>query len=311
MTVRSRPLAAGVVVVAALLGGTVSPSVADVPRLSNVGAYGYFASVGLFGGAPNTSGPSPSVILPTDAAQTAVPLTSVVPSAKAQFGPAKLLESGEAKVSIDGTPGASGSVTASASVNGTNDAPLPLLYKNVTSTCTTKGSEVTGSTKLAGDLAVSTFTAPDPREGDPKDVVPFPANPAPNTERTGELSNVGDHFRVVLNEQIRDGDFLTVNGIHMYLLGPIAVGDLVIAQSRCRAGATLPGAATSAPPSVATTVPASVATPAPSAPAPVPTAAKSSANAVLPVTIGGMVLLGGIGGITLRRRRRGGSGPPW
>jgi hypothetical protein len=295
----ARGLVVAALVASALVAGGGAPSAADVPSLTNVGAYGYFASVSLFGGPANTSGPSPTVILPPDGAKPAAPLTTVIPSAKAQFGPATLLDSGEAKVSIDGTPGPNGSVTSTASVTGVADPPLPLLYRKVTSTCTTKGSEVTGSTTLAGDLAVSTYKAPDPRDGDPRDVVPMPANPQPNTERSGELTNVGDQFRVVFNEQIRDGAFLTVNAIHMYLLGPLAKGDLVIAQTRCRAGATLPGDAASTP----TSVPASVAPP-----SPVP-AADTSSNAALPLTVGGVVLAAGVAGVALRRRS--GNRPPW
>ena len=297
---------AGPVIVALALAGAGSPSAADVPKLSTVGAYGYFASVSLFGGPPSNSGPSPTVTLPPEG--SGGPVTTLVPSARAQFGPATILESREAKVSIEAAPGPSGSYASTATVTGVDEPPLPLLYEKVTSTCTARGSELTGSTSLAGQLALSVYTAPDPREGEPKDSIPMPPNPAPNTERTGELTNIGDRFRVVFNEQIRDGELLTVNAIHMYMLGPIAVGDLVIAQSRCRAGVT----PSLGDPSPAPAQAEAAALPAPSiAPAPSAGSGPSSSNVPL-VAIGGAVLALGAGGAALALRRKGGSRrTPW
>ena len=43
-----------------------------------------------------------------------------------------------------------------------------------------------------------------------------------------------DTFRYVFNEQIRNADgSITVNAAHQYVLGPTAVGELIIVQSRC------------------------------------------------------------------------------
>ena len=290
------------------IAGFAAPSAADVPKLSTVGAYGYFASVSLFGGPPNNSGPSPTVTLPAEG--SGGPVTTVVPSVRAQFGPATIIESREAKLTIEAASGPAGSYVSTASVTGVDEPPLPLLYEKVTSTCTARGSELTGSTSLAGQLALSTYKAPDPRDGEPKDTVPMPPSPAPNTEHTGELTNIGDRFRVVFNEQIRDGEFLTVNAIHMYMLGPIAVGDLVVAQSRCRAGVT----ASLGAPATPTTAPVSTAAPRVEASiAPSPTAdSEASSSNVLPLAIGGAVLALGAGGAALARRRRGGSRrTPW
>ncbi len=307
-TKRSRVVAALLVMAGAAVSGTSGPSGADVPKLSNVGAYGYYASVSLFGGPANTSGPSPTVTLPSDGLRS--PVTSVVPSAKAQFGPATILEAGQVKVSIEGTPGPGASLTTSASLAGINEPPLPLLYERVTSTCTARGSELSGSTTLAGQLALSTHVAPDPREGEPKDVVPLPASPPPNTERTGALTHIGDRFRVVFNEQIREGEFLTVNAIHMYLLGPIATGDLVIAQSRCRAGAPVPSSppTTLAPATVATTAPAVSGTPLSETPV---ADSDESSGYVVPIALGGLVVMLGAGAIVLRRRRASTRRTPW
>jgi hypothetical protein len=76
-----------------------------------------------------------------------------------------------------------------------------------------------------------------------------PANPPVNYTKTGTIDHVGDSFRVVYNEQITAADgSITVNAVHMSLLGPTAVGDLVIAQSRCgrSAGGAGGGGATTA-----------------------------------------------------------------
>jgi hypothetical protein len=139
----------------------------------------------------------------------------------------------------------------------------------------------------------------------------MPPNPAPNTEHTGEITNIGDKFRVVFNEQIREGEFLTVNAIHMYMLGPIAVGDLVIAQTRCRAGVTASLGEPAAAPTSA--IPATTAAPATSVPPSVPADRGPSSSNVLPVAIGGGVLALGAGGAAaLARRRKGGSRrTPW
>ncbi|HEV8115693.1 MAG TPA: choice-of-anchor P family protein, partial [Acidimicrobiales bacterium] len=64
-------------------------------------------------------------------------------------------------------------------------------------------------------------------------VVPVPADPAPNTVIEGKLEGIGDSFRLVFNEQIVEDGAITVNAAHQILLGPTAVGDLVIGQSRC------------------------------------------------------------------------------
>lgn len=299
---RSLAPLAGLMVFGSALSSAQNPAAAQVPKLADNGAFGYFASVSLFGGPPNRSGPAPSVTLPAEGARA--PVTAVAPTGKAQFGPAVLVSSGEQRLSTQGTLGPGGTVTSTASITGTPDGPTPLLFEKVTSTCTAKGSELVGSTTLAGQLATSIYVAPDPREGEPKDLVPFPPNPAPNTERTGEVNNIGDRFRVVYNEQTRDGGVLTVNAVHLYLLGPVAMGDLVLAQSRCGAGVTAgpPGSSVPAAPdaTVATTT-------APAAGPPLSAAAAEgggSSTTVIPVVVGASVVALSGGGVLLRRRRK-------
>jgi hypothetical protein len=144
--------------------------------------------------------------------------------ATAQYGPAKLFSgqypnaandptqsatsppSGPLSVSTVGTTGPSGSVTSTASVTqGTQGTADPNQPRGI------------GPGPIVADAVSSTCTA----------------------------SNVGDNFKVVYNEQIPGADgSITVNAVHMSLLGPTAVGDLIIAQSVCGRGATTGGATT-------------------------------------------------------------------
>jgi hypothetical protein len=78
-------------------------------------------------------------------------------------------------------------------------------------------------------------TSTDQQTGDPATVVNFPPDrdPAPNTVYNGTLNQVGDSWRIVFNEQVFTPDAVTVNAVHMYLLGPAAVGDMIVGQSHC------------------------------------------------------------------------------
>ena len=193
------------------------------------GAYGFFASVSLFGGPPATRGPTPTVTLP--AAGSATPVTGTAASGDGKFGPATIFSSGRLDVSTQGTPG--GSVTSSATVANVNTSGQEVLTAaTVASTCTASATGATGSATFTGGTVRTSEGNPDV-DGDDTDVT-VPSNPAPNTTYTGTIEAVGDTFRYVLNEQVRSADgTLTVNAAHMYLLGPTAVGDLIIGQSRC------------------------------------------------------------------------------
>jgi hypothetical protein len=193
------------------------------------GAYGHFISLSLFGGAPGTRGPAPSVTLPEGGSAT--PVTASAPSADARFGPAILFTSGLLEVSTQGTPG--GSVTSSARVNNLNTSEQEVLTAtSVSSTCTASSSGATGSTTISGGRLRTSEGNPD-ADGDDT-TVDVPQSPAPNTSFEGTIEAVGDTFRYVFNEQIRNADgSITVNAAHQYLLGPTAVGELIIGQSRC------------------------------------------------------------------------------
>ena len=202
------------------------------------GAFGYFTSVAIFGGAPAPRGPTPSVTLPTEGANP--PLTASEPSGRAAYGPAELFTSGRLEVSTQGTTGPSGSTTSSSSM--VDVGPGPFTARNLRSTCTASGAGQTASVSLTdGRITLSAGANPDDAADDT--VVQLPANPAPNTPYEGKIEAVGDSFRIVINEQQTSPSAITVNAVHMDLLGPTAVGELVIGQSRCATTATtFPGA---------------------------------------------------------------------
>jgi hypothetical protein len=217
-------------------------------------AFGFHATVSLFGGPANQVGPTPTVTLPPGGSAT--PITATEPSGSAQFGPAVIFQSGPLTVSTQGTTGPGGSVTSSADITGDPNGPGPFLYEGVHSECTVSESGVSGSTTITGGVVETSYN---PETQEPVTTEPVPVNPAPNLEITGTLDHVGDSFRIVFNEQIPSADGLTVNGAHLYLLGPTAVGDLIIAQSVCGVTATqtpttLPdGATTTTQPGATTT----------------------------------------------------------
>ena len=216
-------------------------------------ACGYFASIGLFGGPPNVRGcgqpsgapatnASPSVTLP--AAGSAEAITGSDPDgAMAEYGPAKIFSgqypsndpnavappSGPLSVSTQGVPG--GTVTSSAEVGTPRGVgPGPVIADAVRSTCSASASGVSGSTTITGGKLETKYDTSTQLATTTEDI---PANPGVNFTRTGTLDHIGDSYRVVYNEQITEGDSITVNAVHMFLLGPTAVGELVIGQSKC------------------------------------------------------------------------------
>jgi hypothetical protein len=222
------------------------------------GACGYFSSVGLFGGpqmlrgcgqasgAPAT-GASPSVTLP--AAGSATPITGAdADGATAEYGPAKIFSgrypsadenavappSGPISVSTQGVPG--GTVTSSAEVGTPRGVgPGPVIADAAKSTCSASGSGVSGTTTITNGTVETKYDVSTQLASATENV---PVNPPVGFTLTGTLDHIGDTFRVVYNEQITEGGAITVNAIHMFLLGPTAVGELVVGQSRCGFTAT-------------------------------------------------------------------------
>ncbi len=209
----------------ALVAAAAAPMVIPAGT-EGAGAYGFYASLGLFGGPPVPTGPTPKVALPAGGADPA--LTETVPTGKAQYGPAVLFESGEIKVSTQGT-----ATTSTSSASAADVGPSPFEASLASSTCSSTGGEVTGSSTITGGT-VRVSLGPDEDATETDDVlVPIPANPPPNTTFEGAIENVGDTFTVVVNEQERTETGIVVNAVHVKLPGPNGIGDLVIAQSRC------------------------------------------------------------------------------
>ena len=218
------------------VGGTTTTTGGTTGGTVSGGAFGFRVTVSLFGGPSATKGPEPTVTLP--AGGSATPVTGSAASGIAQFGPATLYTSDALTVSTQGTPG--GMVTSSAKATNINNSTVhkaqtgseSFFGDSVSSTCTSSSSGQTGSTNLLGARLVTSVGANFDSEADDV-IVQIPADPAPNATYEGQIENVGDKFRIVFNEQERSAGSITVNAVHLYLLGPIANGDLIIGQSRC------------------------------------------------------------------------------
>ena len=209
------------------------------------GACAYFTHISLFGGPAerrgcgqtvppgNAKSAGASVELPPDGSSFAVTAEDA-DGAVAQYGPAVLFggippagsmsapPSGAMAVSTKGIT----SVTSSASVQ--NVAAGPFTAASVRSTCSATKSGTKGSSSISKGVIVTDAN------GQSTANVKVPAKPPVNFTVKGKVSN-GDSFKLVFNEQkkARDGT-LTVIAVHMYLLGPTAKGDVVVAESHCR-----------------------------------------------------------------------------
>ena len=202
---------------------------------------------------------SPAVALPSAGGNLS---QTDADGARGQYGPATIFggiwpptvstgpPSGPITVASRGTTAGSGYVTSAADIVLYNPpppnapggvGPPPVEADEVHTTCTATETAINASTRIVnGVLTTSTHTGDDPNtaaveeSGDPKTWEPIPANPPVNYTRTGTIDNVGDSFRVVFNEQIRNPDgSITVSAYHMYLLGPFALGDLIVGSSTC------------------------------------------------------------------------------
>ncbi|HUR24363.1 MAG TPA: Ig-like domain-containing protein [Acidimicrobiales bacterium] len=219
----------------------VAPAPEGVQTVSG-GAFGFSTNVSLFAGPAEQRGPRPAVTLaPNGGDHSATDPDGDV----GQYGPAMIFEShGPLTVSTEGTTGSNGSSVASASVKDISDNDPFHAHApdgEASSTCTATEAGLSASSRIVnGRLVVHT----DP-DGNPTEEITFPPSwdPAPNTTYEGALDNVGDRWRIVFNEQIVSPDSITVNAVHLYLLGPIAVGDMVIGQSRCGVEVPDPNAA--------------------------------------------------------------------
>lgn len=239
-----RGLAALVVLAAA--GGTLLGL--GVPRVSAQDltltgkAYGYWADVSLFGGPSSARGPDPVVELAPDASDS--PQEASLDEAAAIFGPAVIFRAGQVDVRTEGTPNPGGSVTSYARAEADLDEeagdpklrPGPLLYDALESTCTADEDGFTVSVTVTNGVVETSY---DPVTQLVATSEPVPEHPEAGHAVEGTLDHIGDRYRIVYNEQIQNDDgTLTVNAAHMYLLGEIAVGDLIIGQTVCGTSAT-------------------------------------------------------------------------
>lgn len=303
--------------------GLGSSAGADVSTLRG-GAFGHYTKVGLFGGPAVPVGPLPDVRLPATGGDA--PLTAKEAAGSAVYGPAHIF-GGVWPADVDVAPpsgpitvttkGTAGKVTSSVDIvlrtprdrkSPGGFGPLPPTQGDeLHSTCTATDSGATGSTRFVNATMSKATTS----AGEPTEEEKIPDNPPVNYTRTGVLTNVGDRYKIVYNEQFVDPDgSITVNAVHMYLLGDIAVGESIIGQVRCSSH----GAAfADTPPSVAAPPDSSP----PGSASPVAGAQTTgdraqSGSSPLPVAVAAVVLVTGGGGALAwnRRRRRSSSMSP-
>jgi hypothetical protein len=272
---------------------SANPAGADVTAVRG-DAFGFMTHVGLFGGPQSTHGPRPRATLP--AGGSANPIVATAPDGeKGQYGPAVVFggiwpdeaptggPSGPITSRTEGTLGPNGSVTSSVDIVMHNPGrplapggigPGPLISQEVHSTCTANESGISGSVTFHGGIIETKYS---PETQLPVASEPIPTNPPAFHTREGTLDHVGDHYRIVLNEQFRNDDgSVTINAAHMYLLGPIAVGEMIVGQVTC--GVTGgPSAAAPAP------SPGAPAAPTPGAPAAATPSGQSPAPGAAPV----------------------------
>jgi hypothetical protein len=215
-------------------------------------AFGYHTNVGFNDEPPTVRGygqtippgtlqsASPSVECPDTG--TADPVVVTDPDgAIAMYGPRALFSgtwppeatapppSGPLTVDCEGTTGENGSASSWAGV--IDVGPGPFIADEVHSTCAAAETGSTGTTTILGGTLVTSTDA----DGKPVTTEPIPIQPDVNYTRTGTMDDVGDTYRIVLNEQIEDPftGALTVNAVHLYFLGPFTEGEVVIASSTC------------------------------------------------------------------------------
>lgn len=196
-----------------------APAQADVTSVSG-GAFGEYVNATPAGLANVTSGPLPTVTLPSTGGG---PFTNSALSACVPSPSCSILKTGVLSVSTQGaiSPSSSPGATSSASVANVDalaGTPAELTASAVSSQCSVTPNSASGSTTIVG----GSFG------GHSLDV-----NPPPNTTITV------DGQRLVLNEQTTTGgpgDFsMTVNAVHLYLGPPLfsSGSEIIISQSRC------------------------------------------------------------------------------
>jgi hypothetical protein len=210
---------------------------ADVTAVSG-DAYGYFTSVGFFGGGPTTKGPSPTATLP--AGGSASPITATAPTGSAAYGPTTVFTSGPIAISTQGTTGPAGSVTSATTIQSVDVSAL-FTAGGVSSSCTA-GRDLSGTTTVTGGTLQTDSGEDSDADGDytdpgehPPVTVALPGNPAPNTTYNGHIHIAAsqENFQFVFNEQVLTAGSITVNIAHERFLGPTAIGDAYFGHAAC------------------------------------------------------------------------------
>jgi hypothetical protein len=252
------------VVAAGLFGVGVTPAQAAVSRGY---ACGYWSNVSLFGGPYGSQGCPPqssgyataNSLSPAATWEYGVPKTVTDNNgAKATYGPAVMVSSpydpndnltntGQLSAKTSGTTTVSAQAKAIAvgpspfwtqtpssappyaepAKSASYDGTIGFVRANCSASSSTTKS---GSVKIKnGRVDVSTDA-----DGSPTKTVVVP-DPTPRNYRVDfTIDNVGDHGYIIFNERIKNADgSLTVNASHMYMQGPIALGEVIIGQVKC------------------------------------------------------------------------------
>lgn len=230
------------------LGGALFAMAGPAEASTIVGyACAYKVNLSLFGGPYGTEGCptqtstyasanslSPAVTLPSGGSSSLITSTDS-DGAQATYGPAIIF--GGQYDANDNVPNSgqlstttTGISTVQSYVNTGAVGPAPFYANSVFSRCTASASLKTTQVVLSGAVVETSTDA----NGYPLTQVNVPNSPTPNYTVAFELNNVGDHGIVVFNEKITNGDgSITINAVHMYMQGPIALGDMVIGQATC------------------------------------------------------------------------------
>ena len=211
-------------------------------------AYGYYTNVSLFGGPYDLRGYGQPGTAPAIAATPSVTLPSTGGSVSltdsdgsmAQYGPATIFgwwypatqtygSSGSQTVYTAGTISGSGSVLSRATVN--NAGPGPLVMPTIVTTCQASGSTTIGSVSVTNGYVETSYYV---NTQEPLTFQTIPSSPSQGYRINGTIDHVGDSFHIIFNEQTVNPDgSRTVIGAHMYLDGPTALGDMVVASATC------------------------------------------------------------------------------
>jgi hypothetical protein len=242
----TRAAMATLAVTIGLVGVEVSPAHAATAVRGS--AFGYYTNVSLFGGPYNLRGYGQPATAPAVAATPSVALPSTGGSVSltdadgsmAAYGPAVIFgwyntttqtygSSGSETVMAQGSTAGTGTVISRSTVN--NAGPGPLVMPQIITTCQRSGSTTVATVQVSSGFVE---TSTDPNTGDVTSTQAIPSNPTPGLTINGTLNHIGDSFSIVFNKQTTNADgSKTIEGAHMYLLGPTAVGDMVVASATC------------------------------------------------------------------------------